>query len=134
MNQLCFNNFKKGRRGTCMSASFWEPTPLPITLYGPELSQLAMSNHISQAGKWILAIQWRQSRFKEDLGGLFQRYQKTLKKQCYLLFTVCFQFYNLLLCKWYLFPPNFPNQKPGILLPQGYCIVSVNKSFGFLLC
>ena len=63
-----------------MSTCLWEPTPLPLTLYLPELGQMAVSNHISQAGKWILAIQSRGSRFKENLGGLFQSYQKALKR------------------------------------------------------
>ena len=63
-----------------MSTCLWEPTPLPFTLYLPELSQMAVSNHISQAGKWILAKQSKESGFKEDLGGLFQSYQKVLKR------------------------------------------------------
>lgn len=58
-----------------MSASFGSHT-LPTTLYGPELIQMAISNHISQAGKWILAIQTGDPGFKEDLGGLSQRYQR----------------------------------------------------------
>lgn len=63
-----------------MSTCLWEPTPLPLTLYLPELGQMAVSNHISQAGKWILAKQSKESGFKEDLGGLFQSYQKVLKR------------------------------------------------------
>lgn len=48
-----------------MSTSLWEPTPLPLTLYWPELGQMAISNHTSQAGKWILAIQSRHPGLKK---------------------------------------------------------------------
>lgn len=53
-----------------MSTSRWEPTSLPLTPHWSELSQMAITNHMSQAGKWIPAVQSGGSRFEEDLGSL----------------------------------------------------------------